>query len=260
MLPAQVTMNSASANLVEIFSSIQGEGLLAGVRQIFLRFQGCILRCAYCDTYATQGNEAPEFCRIETDPGSGEFCLVKNPVSMQVVQKTLSNWTENFPKVHHSLSLTGGEPLVHAENLQKWLPVLDGILPVYLETNGILVDELKQCINYLDYISMDFKLSSTTGSHCMWEKHQAFLEIAATKFVFVKVVISDITTVEEIQTACEIILSVDNNITLILQPLSSPDGNTEITVSNLLRLQEIASSLIPNVRVIPQMHKFLHVL
>ncbi|MEM4195978.1 MAG: 7-carboxy-7-deazaguanine synthase QueE, partial [Methanothermobacter sp.] len=38
------------APIMEVFSSIQGEGLLLGKRQIFIRFAGCNLNCSYCDT------------------------------------------------------------------------------------------------------------------------------------------------------------------------------------------------------------------
>ena len=39
----------------EIFSSIQGEGLYIGSKQLFIRFCGCNLKCNYCDTNHKEG-------------------------------------------------------------------------------------------------------------------------------------------------------------------------------------------------------------
>ena len=74
------------ADLVEIFSSVQGEGLLVGVRQIFLRFPDCNLACRYCDTDFARSPE----CRIENSPGCGEMTGVPNPVTLETVKKTLA--------------------------------------------------------------------------------------------------------------------------------------------------------------------------
>ena len=50
-------------NIAELFYSIQGEGLLAGVPSVFIRTSGCNLRCAWCDTpytsWAPEGEDIP---------------------------------------------------------------------------------------------------------------------------------------------------------------------------------------------------------
>ena len=56
--------------VVEIFRSIQGEGLLTGADSLFVRTSGCNLRCAYCDTphasWAPEGTDlAVEGDRID---------------------------------------------------------------------------------------------------------------------------------------------------------------------------------------------------
>ena len=44
-------LTDIKANIVEIFSSIQGEGLYIGERHLFIRFKDCNLNCTYCDEF-----------------------------------------------------------------------------------------------------------------------------------------------------------------------------------------------------------------
>jgi organic radical activating enzyme len=253
----QATLNNNKSNLVEIFSSVQGEGSLVGLRQAFLRFHGCNLDCAYCDTAAALNSKIPDFCSVERTPGRRDFVNVPNPVAIDYVLNVIDNWQRGWPGVHHSISLTGGEPLLQVKALKEWLPELRSILPVYLETNGILHDALREIIDLLDFIGMDIKLPSTSGQSGLWNDHLLFMQIAARKNVFVKIVIDKETQDWEIIKACEIISSVDRKIPLILQPRTLNDGKIDIKPIQMLEFQEIAGNFLDESRIIPQTHIFL---
>ena len=255
-MPVQATTKKYKSNLVEIFSSIQGEGLLVGLRQVFIRFHGCNLDCAYCDTAAAVNIHVPEFCSVERTPGRQDFYKVGNPVSIEDVLNVFKNWQEDWPCVHHSISLTGGEPLLQVRALKEWVPELRSILPVYLETNGVLHDSLREIINHLDLIGMDIKLPSVSGHSGFWEEHRLFMQIAARKNVFVKIVIDEGTQEWEIVRACEIISSVDRKIPLILQPRTLNERTLGIKAVRMLEFQEIAGNLLDETRIIPQTHIF----
>jgi len=247
-------MNDSSANVIEIFSSIQGEGLLIGLRQVFLRFQSCNLECIYCDTGR---NIFHEFCTIESAPGRRDFVPAQNPITIDHIVKLLEKWQKGWPGIHHSISLTGGEPLLNVEILREWLPVLKRYLPVYLETNGTLHATLASLIGYIDHISMDIKLPSTSGHPELWERHREFLKIAAQKDVFVKIVIGDNTEDWEIIRSCEIISSISRDVPLILQPITLENNEIGISPVRSLEFHEIATGFLRHVRIIPQTHKFL---
>ena len=52
--------------VVEKFLSIDGEGPTAGELATFIRFQGCNLRCSWCDTtYSFCGNPIAELCTAQ---------------------------------------------------------------------------------------------------------------------------------------------------------------------------------------------------
>lgn len=247
-------MSEPSADMIEIFSSVQGEGLLVGLRQVFLRFHACNLGCSYCDTVR---NTRPEFCAIEGTPGRRDFFQVRNPITPHRIIALLERWQTGWPGIHHSISLTGGEPLMCHETLYNWLPALREHLPVYLETNGLLHETLASLIDLIDYVSMDIKLPSTSGHAELWEDHREFLKVAVRKEAFVKTVIGDSTENWEIEKTCEIIASVDRDVPLILQPVTLENGTVGLSPLKALEFQEIAYGYLSEARIIPQTHKFL---
>lgn len=245
-------MNS-SANLIEIFSSLQGEGPLAGYRQIFIRFPGCNLDCAFCDTRI----EPPEVCMLETPPGSGQFIEMPQPFSLAMVLDIIRKWCKVLPDAHHSISITGGEPLIHAELLKRWLPELNILLPIHLETNGSLPDGLGTLIEHVDFISMDIKLPSAAATPEMWSLNRKFMDIAIERNLSVKVIVGELTEESDLIRASKLVKEVDDEIPFIIQPVTGRDGKISVSPSRLLRLHSLASRHLADVRVLPQIHRFM---
>ena len=235
--------------VTEIFSSIQGEGPYVGVRQIFLRLPRCNLTCPYCDTET----KVSEHFRVEKVPGTRVFSKMENPVPLDKLLDLLQ--TYDF-SVHHSLSVTGGEPLLWADELQILLPSLkEKGLNIYLETNGTLPDQLLQILPMVDVISMDIKLPF--ASKTFWDVHETFLRYSTQKEVFVKIVVNRDTTLKDLQHACDLIVRVDPSILTILQPVTQTQGIQTPKPKQLLEWQSLLLEKLINVRVIPQTHVFI---
>jgi organic radical activating enzyme len=253
-MPVPVTPPT-EADLVEIFSSIQGEGLLIGCRQIFIRAAGCNLTCAYCDTdFASRSH-----CRMEEAPGAGLFRNLPNPVALETLSAIIDTWLRQAPGMHHSISLTGGEPLLQASVWAAWLPVLCSMLPIHLETNGTLAAALPPLLPYLDWVSMDVKLESMTGAATPWEAHEAFLAHAGATGWSVKLVVGEETPDEEVVQAVRMVQALAPHVPVILQPVTRK-GATDRRFGWLMDLQYLAAGHHPLIRVIPQTHVFLNLL
>ena len=239
----------APANIAEVFSSVQGEGLYVGCRQVFVRFTGCNAACRYCDTREAASPAAT--ARIEQTPGSRDFAAVSNPIDISVLKDMVSGL---LVSPHHSVSLTGGEPLCQAGAVAALAEKLPGRR--YLETNGTMPVELEAVIRHIDIISMDIKLPGAVGRN-YWREHRRFLSLAAQREVFVKVVIAGDTSLSEFHTAVELVAGVDRAIPMILQPVTPHGGCPAVRPETVLALQEKALSLLGDVRVIPQTHKMM---
>lgn len=235
-----------AAPIYEIFFSYQGEGPYTGIPQIFVRFAGCNLKCNYCDTaYSIKVSRQAKIVKAEN--------LLANII--ELYKKNLKNFAPINKFAKPSVSITGGEPLIYADFLKEFLPKLKkaGFSP-YLETNGTLSKNLKTIVSYCDIISMDIKFASECGKS-FWKEHKEFLTISKNK-VFVKCVITSRTKLSEVKKSAELVKSADKKIIYILQP--SIDKNIP-KPENLFIFKTTVSKILPNVYLMPQMHKFLKI-
>ncbi len=235
----------ASAPLLEVFCSVQGEGPFLGVRQVFLRFAGCNLACDYCDTAVK-----PEpHCRVERIPGSGEEELLKNPLSAELLKELV----ESYGKVH-SVALTGGEPLLHADLIRA----LDVAVPLYLESNMTLPEEAAKLRRRLSFVAGDFKVREVLhGSRRSYEEVReatiaSFRVLRSTRrrYTFCKLILPSRFNAEEVLTNVEAVARYINMA--VLQPVwqCPPPGQ------ELLALQAELLDIVET-RIIPQTHKVL---
>ncbi len=98
--------------LIELYKSVQGESSFTGLPCIFVRFAGCNLRCAWCDSEYTFTGGKP---------------FTQDEVLAQIEALTPCKLVE----------FTGGEPMLQAKEL---LPLMDELLArgftLMMETSG----------------------------------------------------------------------------------------------------------------------------
>ncbi|VVB92561.1 7-carboxy-7-deazaguanine synthase [uncultured archaeon] len=240
------------AYINEIFNSVQGEGPYVGVRQVFVRFEGCQLHCAYCDTPQTR--KVSGTCRIEKTPGSGDFYSVKNPLERDEVAGLIRKlWS---PSTRH-VSLTGGEPLIYSDFIMS----LDIEYPIYLETNAGFPEKARELKDKVTIASCDIKLPEHDSTDHYDELLKNELETISifneTSKTFVKVIILPETTKQSLSSAVDGVASIDRNMPFVLQPVTS---NTSVSSSKLAELMDFAGKKLKDVRAIPQTHKMMNLL
>ncbi|GHV05050.1 7-carboxy-7-deazaguanine synthase [Campylobacterota bacterium] len=105
--------------VVEIFSSIEGEGNLAGLSTLFIRLFGCNLRCEWCDT--THSYEP-----------LGRY----NDQSIAKLVEIASSHSSSM------ITITGGEPFMHSELPELCKELLPLKRTIKIETNGTIFLDL----------------------------------------------------------------------------------------------------------------------
>ena len=235
----------------EIFCSFQGEGAAVGKRHLFIRAAGCHLRCRYCDTPGSL--ERTTVMAVHARDGS--TATVPNPVTVQDILTAVRRLIESDGPID-GIALTGGEPLLQAEFLADLLQSADVPRPRLLETSGTHADRLAVLLPLLDIVSMDIKLPSNTGERDFWDEHERFLRLAGSK-VYVKVLVDSGTERSDVVRAAQLVQESAPNAAVFLQPISREDGCVDIDQTKLDTFFDDARRHLSDVRVLPQIHKFL---
>lgn len=223
--------DAGRARVIEVFSSLQGEGPRLGERQVFVRLGGCNLHCDYCDE--------PESIPI---PSGAVWTAEK--VKAEVLRLAKE-------RPHRSVSWTGGEPLLHPaflDGMMRWARSKG--LENYLETNGALPGAMRAVAPLCDAVAMDVKLPSATGRD-LWTAHAAFLREAPAG-TFVKVVLTARSTEGEWRRVLELLRAAPRRVPLVLQPATPGFGADPIPPARCLRFETMARRVLKAVSVVPQ--------
>ncbi|MCX6155090.1 MAG: radical SAM protein [Candidatus Kapabacteria bacterium] len=216
-------------NISEIFYSIQGEGSRAGMPCIFIRLQGCKLRCSWCDTaYA-----------LKFDSGGKKMTL-------QEIKNEILEINCNF------VEFTGGEPLEQLNVLNLMEHLLDLNYLVAVETAGYLdiCDLDKRIVKILDFKCPDSKMSQFN----LYSNIQCLTKLDEIKFVIASH--SDYIWAKEILS--------EYNLNLLTKAVffsfaANPSPEKEI-ITNKFSLSKLAELILEDnlpVRLQLQMHKYV---
>ena len=143
-----------SFKVVEIFESINGEGMRAGELAVFVRMKGCNLSCNYCDTMWANKPDC-EFAEMTAE---------------QIVDRVKKSGIKN-------VTLTGGEPLLQ-KDADKLLEAFSSEkdIRVEIETNGsVPIRYYKERDNRLT-MTMDYKLPSSNMEENMCLENMEYLK------------------------------------------------------------------------------------
>jgi 7-carboxy-7-deazaguanine synthase len=247
LVPSEI-ISTPSGRVSDIFSTLQGEGIYVGQRQIFVRLTGCPWRCRYCDTPHSLGHDGHPTLSLQ-----------------QVLDKILELQTA---RDHGAVSVTGGEPLLQSEFLAALLPAIKDLgLKTYLETSATHPHLFRSLAPLCDVVAADIKLPSAIGRP-FWAEHEEFLRLAGDR-AFVKIVLTSETTDDEFETAVNLLLRLTPVPPLVLQPvtaiadlegrLQEADAVAVVQIlppapARLVGFWDWARQRVPVVKLIPQMH------
>ena len=233
-----------NTRIFEIFTSIEGEGILFGTKTLFVRLAGCPYSCFYCDTLDA----------LPLDSGK-EYSITE---ACNLID---SNLQDNTFKVN----FTGGEPLIQHEAVSELAKHVKARgIPTYLESACFDSKRFLHVLPLIDFVKIEFK---TIDSEFIDEKHYPNLikntleclqaAVEAKKTTYIKIVVSSKTELESFKDILEQIfkiISKENISGFIIQPTTSL---SEPTLEQLLEFYDNVYPYYDEVRVVPQLHKII---
>ena len=233
-----------NVRIFEIFTSIEGEGIFYGTKTLFVRLAGCPFTCFYCDTKES----------LPLD--SGKEFSIEDAITEIDSQIQSNTFKVNF---------TGGDPLLQhqavallAKNIQ------DRKIPTYLESSCFDVDRFNHVLPFIDYVKIEFK---TRESEFVDIKHYEKLiseslkclesSINLQKITYIKIVVSSKTKITDFNNLVENIFKIRNSEKIsgfIIQPTY---GISEPSLEQLMEMYDCVFPKFSDVKVVPQLHKFI---
>ena len=237
---------SSRIKLSEIFTSIEGEGVLFGTKTMFIRMAGCPLKCHWCDTsYAIPMNSGNDYSIDEA----------KELISQSLQPNT------------YKVNFTGGEPLVQYDAIVKLAKFIKqkGIR-TYLESACYDSSKFLKVLPFIDICKIEFKLRD---SKVVDEKYYdnilknemecLKLAISNDKTSYIKIIVTNSSNLKEFTELVQEIFRVTKPSDIagfIIQPSYRID---EPTLEFLFGFYDAVYPLYDQVRIVPQLHKTIGV-
>lgn len=210
-------------NVIELFSSIEGEGTRQGFPCSFLRLHDCNLRCVYCDTLYSYGDDAVFETHTVAD--------------MADALEALGN---------RYITITGGEPLLQAKEVEELIDLLSTRTTPYgpyefnIETNGSILPPFQRDNVFYTF---DYKCpDSAAEEHMQPTLCEALTEKDVLKFV--------VSSYSDLQKMKEIVTTKQPKGHIFVSPVFGKIDPKEI-------VEYLLTNHLQQVRLQLQIHKFI---
>ena len=230
--------------LFEIFTSVEGEGILYGTKTLFVRLAGCPFTCFYCDTKES----------LPLDSGT-EYTI---EAANELIDSNLQNQT-------YKVNFTGGDPLIQHQAVAELAKhIQNKKIPTYLESSCFDINRFNHVLPFIDIVKIEFK---TKDSDFADPKNYDKLightmkclesSVKSKKITYIKIVVSSKTQLDEFKELVDQIFNIiskENIDGFVIQPTY---GISEPSLDLLLNLYDIVFPHYIDVKVVPQLHKFI---